>query len=91
MVLQPYDGREVTLLARDHSALLGDDYDFADLLAAIEYRRKRQLGDMLLLAQLIARATWDGKHMPTLDELLYDTTPEPISRAEFQRRMALLN
>lgn len=91
MVHQPYSGREVELLARDHAALLGDDYDIAELMECIEYRRKHQIGDLMMLARLTAIATWDGKNFPTLDELLYDTTPEPISRAEFARRMALLN
>lgn len=91
MVHPPYSGRGVELLARDHAALLGDDYDPAELQEVIEYRRKRELGDMMLLARLIACAMWEPKKFPTLDELLYDVAPEPISRAEFTRRMALLN
>lgn len=91
MVHQPYSGREVELLALDHASLLDGDYDITSLQEAIEYRRKRELGDLLLLARLVATATWSPRDLPTLDELLYNRTPEPISRAEFNRRMALLN
>jgi hypothetical protein len=91
VVHQPYSGREVALLARDHSALLDDDYDFAALREAVEYRHKREVENALILAHLFAYAYHDPKHMPTLDDLLYDRKPEPITRAEFDRRMALLN
>jgi hypothetical protein len=77
VVRQPYSGREVVLLARDHSALLGDDYDIASLVEAIEYRRKREVGNLLLLANLIAYAFNDPKKMPTLDDLLYEKQPAP--------------
>jgi hypothetical protein len=77
VVRQPYSGREVALLARDHAALLDDDYDIASLVEAIEYRRKREVGNMLMLAQLFAWAYHDPKHMPSIDDLLYEKQPAP--------------